>query len=157
MDILIPILIISGLGLFFGLALSYSSKKFAVEINEKVEKVRGVLPGANCGGCGFSGCDQYAEAIGEGAEINLCPVGGSNVVSQLSEIMGVDSASGEKMVARVMCNGTWDKVSIKFDYDGIIDCRSAATMAGGPSSCVYGCEGMGSIVSISSRAALFGY
>ena len=144
MDILIPILIISGLGLFFGLALSYSSKKFAVEIDERVEKVRGVLPGANCGGCGFSGCDQYAEAIGEGAEINLCPVGGSNVVSQLSEIMGVDSASGEKMVARVMCNGTWDKVSIKFDYDGIIDCRSAATMAGGPSSCVYGCEGMGS-------------
>lgn len=144
MEILFPVLIVSGLGLAFGIILSYASKKFAVEIDERVEKIRGVLPGANCGGCGFSGCDQYAEAIGNGAEINLCPVGGPNVVTQIGEIMGVNSEIGEKMVARVMCNGTWDRVKIKFDYDGIIDCHSAATMAGGPSSCIYGCEGMGS-------------
>ena len=152
MVILIPILIISGLGLVFGLALSYSSMKFAVEADDRVEKIRGVLPGANCGGCGFSGCDQYAEAIGKGAELNLCPVGSSEVVTQLGEIMGINAESGEKRVARVMCNGTWDKVKIKFDYDGIIDCRSAATMAGGPSSCIYGCEGMGSC----KRACSFG-
>lgn len=144
MQIVIPILIISGLGLVFGLALSYASKKFAVEGDERAEKIRGVLPGANCGACGFSGCDQYAEAAAEGAEINLCPVGGAAVAAQIGEIMGVDAVAGEKMVARVMCGGTWDHVTIKFDYDGIIDCHSAATMAGGPSSCVYGCVGMGS-------------
>jgi electron transport complex protein RnfB len=155
MKIIFPVLIVSGLGLAFGLILSYASKKFAVEIDERVEKIRGVLPGANCGGCGFSGCDQYAEAIvGESAAINLCPVGGSGVVTQISEIMGVDSESGEKMVARVMCNGTWDKVKIKFDYDGIIDCRSAATMAGGPSSCIYGCEGMGSCKRVCAFGAI---
>ena len=144
MQIIIPIIIISGLGLVFGVALSYSSVKFSVETDSRIEEIRGVLPGANCGGCGFSGCDQYAEAIGKGAELNLCPVGGAGVISKLGEIMGVEAEPEERMVARVMCNGTWDKVSIKFDYDGIIDCHSAATMAGGPSACVYGCEGMGS-------------
>lgn len=144
MQIVVPVIIISGLGLIFGLALSYASKKFAVEADERIGKVRDVLPGANCGACGFSGCDGYAAAIIEGADINKCPVGGPNVVSQIGEIMGVEAEAGEKFVARVMCAGTWDKVHIKFDYDGIIDCRSAATMAGGPSACVYGCVGMGS-------------
>ncbi len=144
MQIMIPILIISGMGLVFGLALSYASKKFAVEADERVEAVRGALPGANCGACGYSGCDQYADAIVAGAEINKCPVGGNAVVEQISEIMGVEASSIEKYVARVMCNGTWDKVLIKFDYDGITDCKSAATMAGGPSACIYGCVGLGS-------------
>ncbi len=144
MEIVIPVLIISGLGLFFGVALSYASKKFAVKTDERVEKVRGVLPGANCGACGFTGCDQYAEAVTEGAEINLCPVGGADTVVKIAEIMGTEATSCEKHVARVMCKGSWDKVTIKFNYDGILDCRSASTMAGGPSSCVYGCVGMGS-------------
>lgn len=144
MQIIIPVAIISGLGLVFGVALSYASKKFAVETDERVERVRGVLPGANCGACGFSGCDQYAEAIVAGSEINKCPVGGSAVVQQISEIMGVEASTVDKHVARVMCNGTWDKVLIKFDYDGIADCKSAATMAGGPSACIYGCVGLGS-------------
>ncbi|NLX76643.1 MAG: RnfABCDGE type electron transport complex subunit B [Clostridiaceae bacterium] len=142
--ILIPVAIVSGLGLVFGIILSYASVKFEVKGDDRTEKVREALPGANCGACGFTGCDNYAEAIVNGAEINLCPVGGSELVTRLSEIMGVEAQIGEKTVARVMCNGSWDKVTVKFDYDGIIDCRSAATMAGGPSSCVYGCVGMGS-------------
>lgn len=142
--VLVPVAIVSGLGLVFGLILSYASVKFEVKSDERIESVREVLPGANCGACGFTGCDNYAEAIVNGAEINLCPVGGADVVTKIGSIMGIDAKAGEKMVARVMCNGTWDNVTIKFDYDGIIDCRSASTMAGGPSSCVYGCVGMGS-------------
>lgn len=142
--ILLPVAIVSGIGLVLGIMLSYASVKFAVKTDDRIERVREALPGANCGACGFTGCDNYAEAIVNGAEINRCPVGGADVVAKLSEIMGVEADAGEKMVARVMCNGTWDNVAIKFDYDGIIDCRSAATMAGGPSSCIYGCVGMGS-------------
>lgn len=143
-QIVIPVIIISGLGLVFGLALSYASKKFAVKVDERIETVRGVLPGANCGACGYTGCDQYAQAVAEGADITKCTVGGVDVVTQISGIMGVEAVAGEKKVARVMCSGTWDKVLIKFDYDGITDCHSAATMAGGPSACIYGCVGMGS-------------
>ncbi|NLN64756.1 MAG: RnfABCDGE type electron transport complex subunit B [Clostridiaceae bacterium] len=153
-QIIIPVAVISGLGLVFGLALSYTSKKFAVEADQRIEQISGVLPGANCGACGYSGCEQYAEAIVEGAEISKCPVGGADAIAQISDIMGVQATTGEKKVARVMCNGTWDKVLIKFDYDGIIDCRSAATMAGGPSSCIYGCVGMGSCMKVCPFGAI---
>ena len=141
--VLIPVAIVSGLGLIFGIILSYVSVKFEVKADERIEAVRDVLPGANCGACGYSGCDGYAQAVVDGASITLCPVGGAGLVDSLSEIMGTGGKASEKMVARVMCNGTWDKVTIKFDYDGILDCRSVSTMAGGPSSCVYGCVGMG--------------
>ena len=138
-QIIIPVAVISGLGLVFGLALSYTSKKFAVEADQRIEQISGVLPGANCGACGYSGCEQYAEAIVEGAEISNArlevPMRSLN-----KRYYGSTRTTGEKGL-RVMCNGTWDKVLIKFDYDGIIDCRSAATMAGGP-SCIYGCVGM---------------
>lgn len=144
LQIVIPVAVISGMGLVFGLALSYASKKFEVKADERVEQIRGILPGANCGACGYSGCDQYADAVVGGADINLCTVGGAAAASQISGIMGVEASAGEKKVARVMCSGNWDKVLIKFDYDGIIDCRSAAAMAGGPSACIYGCVGMGS-------------
>ncbi|NLK68723.1 MAG: RnfABCDGE type electron transport complex subunit B [Clostridiaceae bacterium] len=141
--VLIPVAIVSGLGLIFGIILSYVSVKYEVKADERIEAVRDVLPGANCGACGYSGCDGYAQAVVDGASITLCPVGGAGLVDSLSEIMGTGGKASEKMVARVMCNGTWDKVTIKFDYDGILDCRSVSTMAGGPSSCVYGCVGMG--------------
>jgi electron transport complex protein RnfB len=62
MSILIPVAVISGLGLVFGLGLSYASKVFAVKVDERISKVREMLPGANCGACGFSGCDGLAEA-----------------------------------------------------------------------------------------------
>ena len=72
----------------------------------------------------------------------------------IAGIMGKEAAACEKYVARVMCKGTWDNVSIKYDYDGIIDCRAAAEMAGGPSSCIYGCEGMGSCVKVCPFGAI---
>ena len=75
MDILIPILVIAGLGLAFGLGLSYASKVFEVKVDERIAAVRQMLPGANCGACGYSGCDGLAEAIvNEGAPASRCPV-----------------------------------------------------------------------------------
>lgn len=77
--ILYPALILGGLGLVFGLLLAYASKRFHVETDPRVEQVRERLPGANCGGCGFPGCDAYAEAVVlEGAKPNLCAAGGRN-------------------------------------------------------------------------------
>lgn len=152
--VLIPVAMVSGLGLVFGLILSYASVKFEVKTDDRIAKVREALPGANCGACGFPGCDNYAEAVVNGAELNRCPVGGSDLVVKLGSIMGVETDVSEKMVARVMCKGTWDNVTIKFDYDGILDCRSASTMAGGPSSCIYGCVGMGSCKKVCAFGAI---
>jgi len=146
-DIWIPILIVSGLGLIFGLGLSYASKKFEVKVDERVAKVREVLPGANCAACGMTGCDGFAEAVVEGkCTVSGCPVGGSEVAKKIGEILGVEAGDVERKVARVMCSGTYDKCREKFDYSGIEDCAAAANLYGGPSACSYGCLGKGNCV-----------
>ena len=149
MSILKAILLLGGLGLIFGAILAYASKKFAVEVDEKEEKILAVLPGANCGGCGFPGCGGMAAAIASGkAPVNGCPVGGSAVASKVAEIMGVEAESGEKMVAAVKCKGTCDKAKNKYEYQGIEDCRAAVALIGGPKSCQVGCLGFGTCVSV---------
>ena len=145
--ILIPVLVIGGLGLFFGLGLAYASKKFEVKVDERVAKVRDILPGANCAACGQSGCDAFAECVVEGkCDINACPVGGTEVAQKIGEILGVEAGSVEAKVARVLCGGTYDTCRSKFNYAGIEDCTAAAALHGGPSSCSYGCVGMGNCV-----------
>lgn len=152
-QVLTPVAIISGLGLVFGLALAFASKKFAVKVDERVSLIREALPGANCGGCGQTGCDSFAEAVALGkSPINGCPVGGSAVAEKLASIMGVEASEVEKTVARVMCAGSFDVCRRKFDYSGIEDCSAAANLYGGPMACSYGCVGMGNCV----RACPFG-
>lgn len=145
MDILIPVSIISGLGLVFGLGLSYASKVFEVKVDERIGKVRDLLPGANCGACGFSGCDGLAEAIvNEGIPASRCPVGGVAVANAISDFMGVDEGSIDVKEARVICQGTCENAQIKYDYSGIEDCHAANMLAGGMDACSYGCIGLGS-------------
>lgn len=152
-ELLIPASIISGLGLMFGVGLAYASKKFEVKVDERISKVRELLPGANCGACGQTGCDGYAECVVEGkCPVNGCPVGGSDLARKLGELLGVDAGDIEARVARVMCAGTYDKCKTKFNYAGIEDCNAAAALYGGPSSCSYGCVGLGNCV----RACPFG-
>lgn len=143
----IPVLIVSGLGLLFGLGLAFASKKFEVKVDERVAKVREVLPGANCGACGQTGCDAFAECLVEGTcSVNGCPVGGAEVVQKLSEILGIEAEEVECKTARVMCAGTYDNCKQKFSYYGIEDCAAAAALYGGPSACSYGCLGLGNCV-----------
>jgi Na+-translocating ferredoxin:NAD+ oxidoreductase subunit B len=140
----IPVLAVGGLGLLFGLALAVASIKFEVKVDERVSKIRGLLPGANCGACGHSGCDSYAEAVAEGkSPINACIVGGNELAAKLGEIMGVEAEKGEKKVARVMCGGTNENINKKYDYFGINDCQAAVALYGGASACPYGCLGLG--------------
>ncbi len=145
MDLLIPISVISGLGLAFGLGLSYASKVFEVKVDERIGKVREMLPGANCGACGFSGCDGLAEAIvNEGAPASRCPVGGVATANAISDYMGVDEGAVDVKVARVICQGTCANVETKYDYSGIEDCNAANALSAGMSACSYGCLGLGS-------------
>ena len=108
--IILAAVVVGGTGLFIGVFLGIAGKKFAVEVDEREEAILGVLPGNNCGGCGYAGCSGLAAAIVKGeAEVNGCPVGGAPVAEKIGEIMGVSVGSQEKKVAFVKCAGTCEK------------------------------------------------
>ena len=97
--IILAAVIVGGTGLFIGIFLGLADKKFAVEIDEREEQILGVLPGNNCGGCGYPGCSGLAAAIAAGeAPVNACPVGGAPVAAKVGEIMGVDAGEQVKEV-----------------------------------------------------------
>ena len=103
-----------------------------VEVDEKEEAICGVLPGNNCGGCGYAGCSGLAAAIAKGeAPVNQCPVGGEPIANQIAEIMGVQAEAGAKMVAFVKCAGTCEKAKSDYVYTGVEDCASMAFVPGG--------------------------
>lgn len=154
-SILMPVLSIGGMGVLFGLGLGFAAIKFKVEQDPKVPMVRDALPGANCGGCGFAGCDALAEAIVKGeAKVSACPVGGSAVAEKIAEIMGVEADNSERMTAFVKCGGDCEKAVTKFDYYGVADCSIESTLAGGRKSCSYGCLGDGNCVKVCAFGAL---
>ena len=154
MEILIPVLIVAAIGLVAGVILAVCGKVFAVEVDEKVEKVREVLPGANCGGCGFSGCDPYAEAVAKGADTTLCTAGGADTAKAIAEIMGVEAGTFVRKVAVVCCSGSKDCTKTKYDYEGLSTCAAAAMLDNGPSACRFGCIGLGDCVRVCEHDAI---
>lgn len=148
MSVLISAAIVGITGMIIGILLGVAGEKFKVEVDEREFKIRELLPGNNCGGCGFAGCDALAKAIAEGkAPVNACPVAGSESAKKIGSVMGVDSEETERMTAFVKCGGTCDKTEIKYNYYGISDCRKLALIPGnGDKMCSYGCMGHGSCV-----------
>lgn len=147
MKILLPVLIFIGLGLLMGALLALASKLFAVKKDEKAEAIKECLPGANCGGCGYSGCDAYAAAVSAGdAPVNKCSVGGAEAASKIAQIMGVDAGAQVRMRAQVMCSGTGEYAKKKYIYEGIDDCVAASKIGGGDKMCKNGCIGLGTCV-----------
>ena len=146
-EILYAVLVLGIMGAVFGAVLAIASKVFAVKTDERLPKLIEALPGANCGGCGFAGCQAYAQAVLEGrAEIGLCVAGGQASADRMAAVMGVTAAKTERVVAMVRCRGHH---TAKARYDGIHDCRSAMFVGGnGPSACPSGCLGFGSCVSV---------
>lgn len=148
-DILTALLVVAIIGVIAAVVLILASHFLKVEENETVAKVRECLPGANCGACGFAGCDSYAEAVANGkAEANLCIPGGANTAAQLSEILGVSVSAADEKVAFVMCNGDCNAVDyMDVVYDGIEGCKAEKLVYGGPSACKFGCIGCGDCAS----------
>ena len=146
--IIIAAAVVGIVGIVIGVLLGIASEKFKVEVDEREELVRAELPGNNCGGCGYAGCDALAKAIVEGkAAVNQCPVGGAPVGEKIAAIMGVEVESAEKMVAFVKCKGTCDKAGRQYNYYGIEDCSKITVVPGaGDKACSYGCLGSGSCV-----------
>ncbi len=136
--------VLGALGLAFGAVLAIVGKKFAVETDERVGRVRAALGGANCGACGYAGCDAFAEAVVKGeAQPNGCPAGGQKTANAIAEVMGLKAGLAEARVARVRCNGVCDNATARYSYAGLMSCRAASGIGGGPKSCEFGCLGMG--------------
>ncbi len=152
MDILIPVFIVAAIGFIAAVGLALASKFMAVPIDETQEKIREALPGANCGACGFSGCDGFAAALAEGkARPDSCTAGGEATAKAISEILGVEVKIVPK-VAFVACNGDNEKSRVKYNYSGINSCSAAALIQGGPLECKFGCIGFGDC----AKACTFG-
>ena len=143
--IIVAVLLVMAVGFVLAVVLTIASKVFFVPVDETVANLRAELPGANCGACGFAGCDDYANALAENPELGtgLCPVGGAGVAAKLAEVLGVEAGSMEPQVAVVMCNGNADAAKTIMEYQGLSTCAAAKTMYGGLSACAYGCMGLG--------------
>jgi Na+-translocating ferredoxin:NAD+ oxidoreductase subunit B len=141
---LYSLLSMGGLGALLAFGLGFAAKTFYIERDERIEKIEEILPGANCGACGFAGCSSFAEAIvNEGADPGLCPVSGEEARAKISEIMGIKASSGERYVAQVLCRGGLKETKQDSEYRGIKSCKAATAVNGGSKSCQYGCLGYG--------------
>ena len=143
-----PVLVLFGIGAGAAILLAVASRLLRVEENPLIELVAEALPGANCGGCGFAGCEAYAAVVVTNKDIpaNLCSVGGAEVAAKVGELSGKAVAAGEPVVAFRRCSRVQGKVQLRFSYVGTQTCAGAAMLEGGPFMCSWACLGLGDCV-----------
>jgi len=142
---LAAILSLGCIGMIAAIALGFAAKKFAVYVDPRELAILEVLPGANCGACGFPGCAGYAKALVAGSvDLNQCPPGGADVVVKLAHILGVEASATAREIAVVLCQGDNRKAQLKYQYLGLEDCTAAQRIADGPKACPGGCLGLAS-------------
>lgn len=148
MPILLPIIILFAIAIVCAVLLTVAATFFAVPEDERATAIRECLPSANCGACGYSGCDAYAKALSEGKteETNLCVPGGDKAAREIAAILGVEAKDVIELVSYVGCNGTCDTVAKKYVYDGQRTCRTANMAYSGDRMCNYACLGYGDCV-----------
>lgn len=156
MEILIPVLILAAIAVLCAVLLTVASVFFAVKEDERAAAIRECLPGANCGACGFSGCDGYAKALSEGAtdKTNLCVPGGDAAAREIADILGTEAAEVTVRVAYVACNGTCEADMKKYEYEGPATCKAANMSFSGDRLCTYGCLGYGDCAAVCPQDAI---
>lgn len=128
---IVSLVSMGSLAALFALGLAMAGRIFAVETDPKIDAIEEVLPGVNCGGCGFAGCRAFAEAVASGeAPTNGCPVGGATVAQMVAAVLGVDAVAPVRKVAQVLCQGGNAEAKQKGTYDGPVDCRIAHATQG---------------------------
>lgn len=157
--ILIAVAVLGGIALVSAVVLYVCSKKFAVYEDPRLGQVTALLPGANCGGCGYPGCSGMASALVKGADAGsldglYCPVGGAEVMGQVSDLLGMAVANTEPKVAVVRCNGTCELRPRIAEYSGLRTCTAMNSCGAGETGCGYGCLGCGDCVSACSFGAI---
>ena len=141
---ILPALVVAGIAGILAFLLAFLGQKMAVQRDPRIDDVARNLSGANCGGCGYAGCDAFAEALVKGeADISACNATPKENKQNIARILDIKVEDGEKTVAVVHCNGG-NKCKNKFDYQGYGNCLSAQLLAGGNKACEVGCMGLGS-------------
>ena len=149
MNLIVSSIIVLGIiGLAAAVILYFVAKKFHVEEDSRIDEVTELLPGANCGGCGYPGCRGFAEACvkAETLENMLCPVGGLPTMCKISEILGHAVCQASPKIAVVRCNGTCQNRPRTTKFDGAHNCKIVSQLYAGETNCSYGCFGFGDCV-----------
>ena len=146
--LLSTILTLSLLGILAAVVLYFVAQKFKVEEDPRIDEVEKMLPGANCGGCGFAGCRGMADALVKNDDISalFCPVGGGDTMKGIAAYLGKAAPEKEPMVATVRCGGVCDKRPRTNTFDGAKSCAVASSLYVGETACAYGCLGYGDCV-----------
>lgn len=144
------------LGLTFGFALAAAALRFHVPTNPLVDRVREVLPSANCGACGFAGCQTYAEAVVEKRDVspNLCAPGRASVAEAVARLTGKEVGKVLDRVVVMRCHGVSAYARQEAEYAGVQTCAAASLVFGGPKACKNGCLGLGDCVQVCPFDAL---
>ena len=150
------VLVFTVVGLFFGIALAGAARRFHVPVNPLVEEVRENLPSANCGACGFAGCQSYAEKVVEDESVSpsLCTPGGKDIAIDISRLTGKIMGEMKEVVAMLRCSGADSVARKQAEYDGIHTCLGANMAFGGAKACKYGCLGLGDCVRVCNFDAM---
>ena len=146
--VLITVISLSILALVAAVILYFVAQKFKVYEDPRIDEVQAVLPASNCGGCGFAGCRNLAEALVKAETFDglNCPVGGAAVMNNVAKILGKEAPVVDPLVAVLLCNGTPENRPVTSKYDGALDCRITNNLYIGESDCSYGCLGNGDCV-----------
>jgi len=150
--VLYAVVSLSAIGIVAAVVLYFVAQRFKVIEDPRIDVVEEALPAANCGGCGYAGCRNFAEALVNSAKENEsiegfnCPVGGNETMSQVASILGLEVEEKEPLIAVVRCNGSLANAPHKVEYDGPATCAFAHALSAGESGCPYGCLGLGDCV-----------
>ncbi|HUG39662.1 MAG TPA: (Fe-S)-binding protein [Longimicrobiales bacterium] len=141
--VLAPVAILGGVGLTFGALIAVANRKLKVWEDPRIDDVEGLLPGANCGACGYAGCRAFAEAVIAGrAQPATCTVMSEVEREDVAGYLGVAAGEASRVVARLMCAGGSDVAAQRADYYGVESCAAAVAVGGGGKGCAWGCVGL---------------
>ncbi|MBM4143554.1 MAG: RnfABCDGE type electron transport complex subunit B [Lentisphaerae bacterium] len=157
MGITIAVLTLGGAGLVCALILVVADRFFAVHEDPRIETLTALLPGVNCGACGFGGCVEYARAllaVVGATPANLCPAGGAETAHAVAAMLGIEAGATDKKVALVLCGGDSARAPRRFLYNGVADCAAAHAVGGGDKLCRHGCLGYGSCARVCPAGAV---
>ncbi|MBT3209470.1 MAG: Fe-S cluster domain-containing protein [Bacteroidetes bacterium] len=155
--VIFTIISLSAIGIVAAMILFFIAQKFKVFEDPKIDEVEEVLPSANCGGCGFPGCRNFAEACVKAENLGdlFCPVGGNECMSDVAKALGKEVVEKDPVIAVLKCNGACDNRAKTNQYDGAYNCTAAHNLYGGDTGCHFGCLGMGECVDACNFDAMY--
>lgn len=155
--IIATIITVSSVGVIAAVILYWASQKFKVFEDPRIDKVEEVLPAANCGGCGYPGCRNFAEVCVKTDNLDdlFCPVGGNECMSSVAKVLGREVSEKDKMIAVVKCNGTPKYRNKTTVFDGAMNCTIQSNLYAGETDCQYGCLGLGECADACDFDALY--